>query len=71
MGKILVSLLVPVMLAAYRAAFSWRSIVAGAVVLALIAVVEVTWGVVDGAGSGAAAWWSRHRHRTAAGRMAG
>jgi hypothetical protein len=90
LGKLLVSLLAPLMLAAYCAAFWWRSIVAGAVVLALIAVVKVTWGVVDGAGTGAAmivpasvglglglvglgaaAWWSRSRHRTGAGRMAG
>ncbi|WP_433782213.1 hypothetical protein ACQPX6_20185 [Actinomycetospora sp. CA-101289] len=70
-GKILVTLLVPVMLAAFCAAFWWRSVAAGAVVLALIAVVKVTWGVVDGGGTGAAAWWSRRRHRTAAGRMAG
>jgi hypothetical protein len=89
LGKVLVSLLVPLLLAAYCAAFWWRSVVAGAVVLVLIAVAKVTWGVVDGEGSGAAmvvpasvglglglvglgvaAWWSRHRHREAAGRLA-
>ncbi len=51
-GKVLLTLLVPVVLTAYCAAFWRRSIVWGLVVLNAMAIGKLVWGIVAGEGSG-------------------
>jgi hypothetical protein len=52
LGKVLLTLLVPVALGAYCLAFWRRSVVWGLVVLNAIAIGKLVWGIVAGAGSG-------------------
>lgn len=51
-GKVVLTLLVPLALAAYCAAFWSRSLVWGLVVLNVMAVGKLTWGVLAGSGTG-------------------
>ncbi|MGZ5395845.1 MAG: hypothetical protein ACXWZ2_03920 [Mycobacterium sp.] len=52
LGKVLLTLVVPVALGAYCLAFWRRSLVWGLVVLNLMAIGKLGWGIVAGAGSG-------------------
>lgn len=51
-GKVILTLLVPVALAAYCAAFWRRSLVWGLVVLNAMAIGKLGWGVLAGSGTG-------------------